>query len=518
MKHKVSTPLFSHTYPISQNVKKATPDTTPSSTTPLTTINRKQLALHILTTHLLSTPPARHSSSTIPPTPTAFYIDPLGTFSPRALQTLLTSRLRARYAQRLHHNGGYVYGRDARVSEHVVNEEVVEEEDMEIRIEKRTAEAMDEVSVMRVFDFAGLMEAVAEVEGVIRGRFALVGIGGEGSAGAGGGDDEGIRSGRDGREQGVELGGLGAGEEESVAPEERLRKRRKVVIGDSQADPSEGSGEEGVEEDEVQEQLPQSDTSQIQQDVNTHDLPLREQHTTSNAQKESLSDIPPSHHTLLIIPSLPTLLTPLMRKNHITGHALLCHLGRSLAHLTSSSSSSTSTSTSGNGSGVCILIFNTTVSPYTTTTTTTAYNLESNPAQQQRPQTISTTVNNTTNAEANPAQPPPATPTPSIFAANALRPALGRTWPFYLDTSVLVTRVRASRGGGGGGGVTVGQQMRDEEEWRGAGNKFVFEVLADRFAGRVGRWCCFEVLGEGVGEGGVGERVGEGGGRLRGLK
>jgi len=99
---------------------------------------------------------------------------------------------------------------------------------------------------------------------------------------------------------------------------------------------------------------------------------------------------------------------------------------------------------------------------------------------------------------------------------------------------VLVTSVRGGdvplRKDRGTGASTVGEQMRMEREIErskrmrtvdgaveggGRGRRFVFEVIADRYEARVGRWCVFEVL-----EGGAGgqESGGEGGGRLKGVR
>ncbi len=69
----------------------------------------------------------------------------------------------------------------------------------------------------------------------------------------------------------------------------------------------------------------------------------------------------------------------------------------------------------------------------------------------------------------------------SIFASVTLRPALGKTFPYFLDLHLFV-----STWPGG----------RDEEELRGdTGNVHVIEVLVDVFDGRLGRWAPFLVEG-----------------------
>lgn len=79
-------------------------------------------------------------------------------------------------------------------------------------------------------------------------------------------------------------------------------------------------------------------------------------------------------------------------------------------------------------------------------------------------------------------------PTPSVFASNALRPALGKTFPYFLDVHLLVSMVPrrkrdAERFYAAGG----------EKAGKGVGFASVVEVLLDRCGDRVGRWVGFAV-------------------------
>lgn len=111
-----------------------------------------------------------------------------------------------------------------------------------------------------------------------------------------------------------------------------------------------------------------------------------------------------------------------MHANHIRGHALLTHLLRSLRHLTSSHA-------------LCVLILNSVVGV-------------PNPNIYHKQSAADEGV--------------------SVFAENGgMRPALGKTFAWGVDLSLMGSFV----GGGGNGG-----------------GKRVVEVVGDRFGGRVGRW------------------------------
>ncbi|KAI9881140.1 MAG: hypothetical protein M1830_008298 [Pleopsidium flavum] len=123
------------------------------------------ISLHALTTHLL------HNSTS----PVAL-IDTTGSFSPLKLHDIIFSRLRsgdgpgrgAKYVQQ-----GYMYSRVEK--EH--REVETGEEDSE-GMEQKVKGVLERVMVMRVFDFVGVVEAVAEVGARLENRrdHGLVGL------------------------------------------------------------------------------------------------------------------------------------------------------------------------------------------------------------------------------------------------------------------------------------------------------------------------------------------------------
>lgn len=130
---------------------------------------------------------------------------------------------------------------------------------------------------------------------------------------------------------------------------------------------------------------------------------------------------------LLVMPSPARILSSCMHTNHIRTHGLLVHLMRTLQLLTRTYA-------------VCILLVNTTVEHESTT----ASGREDGP---------------------------------SAFSSNTrIKPALGKTWDWYLDLSCMISTTFAS--GHGKEGV---EQLEAE-------NQQCFEVLHDRYDLRKGRW------------------------------
>jgi len=157
-----------------------------------------------------------------------------------------------------------------------------------------------------------------------------------------------------------------------------------------------------------------------------------------HASKQSQSPI------LLIIAALPRLLAPLMREDHVRGHALLAHLGRRLGHLT-------------HRAPVCAILLNTTVGVPRASDAATAYG--------------SANANVNANASLGTLE--------SAFGDVSERPALGRTWPFLVDVGVMLSR--------------HGHMNSKRQEAGRGGGEWIVEVLADRHGQRVGRWGVLEV-------------------------
>lgn len=391
------------------------------------------------------------------------------------------------------------------------------EEDMEgiekeeETIEQQAARMLDRVRIMRVFDFTGLMEAVGEVGAVLReleseqsralGPLSHPGENDD----RGGGDvvddaiDEQEANAAEQREV-SERGEVAAdevshdgAEGEAAAPQADLMQGQTVprdkqdrpmaagryagkVIADSQA------SDLDLDLDLDLDMLSPHNPNAADDDLDMLDIPNPAHQSTattpSSAAIPAAEPVPisvltpnpnPTTHTqaqsrppttsttpsppssaptaLLILAALPRLLSPLMHNNHIRGHALLVHLQRSLRHLSTAHD-------------MCILILNSTVGGPPNTSTNNLSNNNHNATGQAQAQAQARQQKQEEGA--------------SAFSENGgLRPALGKTFAWGLDLSLLVSEVGYGSGGGGKGGR-------------------VCEVISDRFHGRVGRWCVLE--------------------------
>lgn len=142
----------------------------------------------------------------------------------------------------------------------------------------------------------------------------------------------------------------------------------------------------------------------------------------------------------LLINNITQPTAPLLKNNHVQAQALLTSFMRSLSHLTESHD-------------LCTLLLN--------------------------------------NASTYAVAQAKAEPSPSIFSSCALRPALGKTFTYLVDVHVLVHEV--PRTAEGARAVYGGERQGREEVEMGR----VFEVLQDRYGGRVGSWAAFSVDAEG---------------------
>lgn len=338
-------------------------------------------------------------------------------------------------------------------------ETTTEPEQQEDEVESTVNRVMDRVALLRVFDFAGLVEAVGEVDAHVVGgrtptrekrasetdrmdkqekveatesRAEPRGLKRKNAditfATSQGQSPERIRNKRAGwRERGMVMDSQATqGDAEAFTQQGR---EKEAEIRDSEI----GAGYDDGD-DELQDPIP---SPSIIHDHDTDPVTAAAP-TTPPAPplqlKQTTHD--PSQPILLILAAMPRLLSPLMRRNHVQGHALLAHLGRRLAHLTRSAN-------------VCVLLLNTTVGG---------------------------------GADRSPAAVMAALGTlSSAFADVSERPALGRTWPWFADVGLMVTW----RGERGERGVERSKSA-EEAEW-------VVEVLADRCQDRVGCWGVFAV-------------------------
>jgi len=277
-------------------------------------------------------------------------------------------------------------------------------------VEEKAAKLLDRVKIMRCFDFRGLMECIGEVGAALRELERDEG------GGRGGCDD-------DGRERG---GGGAADVASGDAPEDAVEmaeqvdneqahitktnaqqaQAQKLEILDSQAD--DFDDDEDLLLDDYLVNLPHTI---IANNNNNNDTHIPSPHVPPPLPPPPA----PTHHhephrpqTLLILPSLPRLLSPLMHANHVKGHALLTHLLRSLRHLTSSHA-------------LCVLILNSVVG-------------------------VPSTYTKQSGADEG----------VSVFGENGgMRPALGKTFSWGVDLSLMGSFV------GGGGGKRVVEVVGD---------------------------------------------------------
>jgi hypothetical protein len=152
---------------------------------------------------------------------------------------------------------------------------------------------------------------------------------------------------------------------------------------------------------------------------------------------------------LLIIDNITYVTSPILKNSHVQGQALLTDFMRSLAHIT-------------RRHNVCTIIHNTAVTYFNTS--------------------AGNNNNNSTTAE----------PTPSIFASCALRPALGKTFPFLLDLHLLLHRLPISAADAKAVYAAHGAIPKPENRLAS-----VLEVMHDMYGDRVGHWSAFRVDAEG---------------------
>lgn len=304
-------------------------------------------------------------------------------------------------------------------------------------VEEKVLRAMDLVSVIRVFDFEGLMDGVLEVGERLKGTYVRATKTGPPTTNPKA-DEVGLGE----QLPGDDLRGDSTPLQDETHQPEPVTPPRRLEIPDSD------------EDDEDEDMLldlsplpptlmhihaqhparpPPGNASPIQQAKDTRTAPetvrihhpadQTGEHAAANRPNQGTNrQTPPS---LLLLPSLPRLLSPLMAANHIRAHALLVHLLRKLNRMTQDFP-------------LCCVLLNGVVS---------SAGGWGGSGQHE--------------------------PGPSAFERNThLRPALGKTYDCLLDVGCLVTRFEDEGGGGASG-----------EGW-----EYVFEVLHDREGPRTGRW------------------------------
>lgn len=281
-------------------------------------------------------------------------------------------------------------------------------------VEKTVMAALDRVNMMRVFDLEGLMDAVMEVRARLEARASKLAA------------DEDVTSVKhDGVDVPTAMHGLSEvpGHDARSTNTITTAPERKKAVADSQA-PSDTSDLEKAppgtyEDDDMLLDLSEPEV----EDTVVRNAPIAQPKCTSPMTEIQSTEGP----YLLIMPSPARILSSCMHTNHIKTHALLVHLMRSLQLLTRTYA-------------ISILLINTTVERESIT----ASGREDGPS--------------------------------AFFANNRIKPALGKTWDWYLDLSCMITSALDS----GHGKQGSGRLARGKEQ--------CFEVLHDRYERRTGRW------------------------------
>ena len=275
-------------------------------------------------------------------------IDTTGSFSPLRLRDVLVFRLEARRQRDSYQQSGYIYEKDVSASRN--DDEQVDQAML----------LLDRVKMMRVFDFAGMVEAVSEVRKM--------------------------------REE-LSLG---------VKPSEADRDRSKTEVHDS---------EEELDEDDA--------------------FPA---HTVLNSEQKDTGTV-----SMIIVDTITNVVSSVMSKSQVQGQALLASFMRSLHHLTVHHH-------------ICTVLVNAAVGLNTTR----------NPRYQRRVEE-----------------------TASIFSSTLGKPALGKSFTYMIDTSILMSVVPKLG--------TDAVVAFSDNPLSSFGKAIIMEILKDRCGAREGRWAAFEI-------------------------
>ena len=354
-------------------------------------------------------------------------IDSVESFSPHLLLSMLVAGLQDASTdsafQEFTHEGGFVYSKNTRPRT----------EDDDASTKKQAAKLLDKVAILRVFDFEGLMEAVGEVGDTLSTSPTTILARSDQTTqnqrqanvdstnnNAGKGPQIAEAPQPSGTEDQVGLGGK--------RPSEGLPAVEKAEILDSDDDLA-------MDEDLAFEQSsPLRSPSRLagaERSQHTNVEIQQNYYTTFNESSQTTLDAQfaaqrqdeqshPGNPALILIPSIHSAFAPLLKQNYVRSHALLVHLIRRLRLLA-------------HAHNATIVLGNSTVSP--------------RPELAKRP-----------DDEA-----------PSAFEDIVCRPALGKTFNWGLDLSLMLSRLPTSK------------------------SAVIAECLHDRNGGRAGRWVALEI-------------------------
>lgn len=334
-------------------------------------------------------------------------IDTTGNFDVVGLYT--------RILKRLEKEAGDVHSREGAIGAH----EATRREDV-------AAKVLDRVKIMRVFDFVGVKEAVDELRDGLEGRVV------------------------EGESTEKVITHVHSMEEEKPAP----KKREEVADSEDEDEELEVSDEEMLFDVEA----PPTDQTQVL--ASKQEPPLRidaqaKQHTTQDPQ--ALPKL-----KLILIDNLAHVLTPLLKKDTLSGNSLATTFLTTLLHLTHAHALHT-------------ILLNPSSTPRTRSPT-------------RQPPSTTTPLQQPTPAPQQSYAPQPPPP-PSIFSSNATVPALMGLLGRYADAHVLVSRMPRRKMDAKVFYAETGGRERGKR--RGVEMVGVLEVIADRWGSRVGAWGVF---------------------------
>lgn len=309
-------------------------------------------------------------------------------------------------------------------------------------LEEEAARMLDRVKVIRVFDFIGVMEGVGEVRAELEKADSSVASEAESAPNQAWLNEQS----RDAKAGKCEV---------PKAPRTRL----EVADSDEEDDGAELllSGTESIKGLTID-----TDNKAQQADADQEEAPAGER-----------SRHAPSKITLLVIDNIATVLAPLMKNNYVHAHTLLTPFMRHLSHLCRQHH-------------LCTIITNNTSSlrgyrDYASNRLARSFPSStsgSSPADMAPEERAAVEAEN-----------------PSIFACNAVKPALGGTFAACADLHVLTTRVPLEK-------KDATMALSSPPEGAVAGGPFmqtatVVEVMTDRYSGRVGRWAAVTIAADG---------------------
>jgi hypothetical protein len=309
-------------------------------------------------------------------------------------------------------------------------------------IEDVAARVLDRVKIMRVFDFVGVREAIAEIREDLEGRKMA-------------------KRTKEEAKQERKRSPMHHTPEPARSPKrptpepftpEPLPKR--TVVADSEDEDDED--DEMLFDTSTPPKEPTPSVQDPQPDQNFQ--PTTTISTTTTESHLHQQDSSPSKVTFILIDNLASVLTPLLKKDNLQANALASTFLQTLNHLTR---------------------------------THTLYTILANPAT--TPRSVSPTRLQPPNQhpQENRQQAPP--PPPSIFASNTSLPTLVGVLARYVDVGLLVSclpkrkldaKVYYRDGNGASSGV---------KKLRGVEMVGVVEVMCDRWEGRSGDWGVLEV-------------------------